>query len=64
VRGTPGVAGAAAAFIRLSESRRKVPEMAIRSPGFSPLRISTLSPDRQPVSTSRGSKIPSPYLLR
>ena len=49
-----------AAFMRLSESMRNVPEITIRSPAMSPLLISTWSPSRQPVSTDRGSKYPSP----
>ena len=44
------------AFMRLSESTKKVPEITIRSPAASPFVTSTSSPMRQPVSTSRGSK--------
>ena len=38
----------------------KCPETTIRSPVLRPLLISTLSPNRQPVSTRRGSKTPFP----
>src|SRR4029453_5156706 len=48
------------AFIRVSESMKNVPEITIRSPEASPLVTSTSSPMRPPVSTSRGSKHPSP----
>ena len=48
--------GFATAFMRLSESTKKVPEITIRSPGMSPFVTSTSSPMRDPVSTSRGSK--------
>ena len=44
------------AFMRLSESTKKVPEITIRSPGMSPFVTSTSSPARHPVSTRRGSK--------
>ena len=54
------IIGLYAAFMRLSESTRKVPEITIRSPAVSPLVTSTSSPMRHPVSTSRGSKYPSP----
>ena len=50
----------AGAFMRLSESTKKVPEITIRSPGMSPFVTSTSSPMRDPVSTSRGSKYPLP----
>src|ERR1700704_5173269 len=48
----------AGAFSRLSESTRKVASTTTRSPGRTPRRISTRSPKRHPVSTSRGSKMP------
>src|SRR4029453_10513767 len=48
------------AFMRLSESMKKVPEITIRSPAASPLVTSTSSPLCLPVSTSRGSKEPLP----
>ena len=51
---------ACAAFMRLSESTKKVPEITIRSPAMSPFVTSTSSPMRHPVSTSRGSKYPLP----
>ena len=47
---TPAVA-APAARIRLSESRRKFPEVTTVSPSMSPPRISTWSPRRRPVVT-------------
>ena len=43
-------------FIWLSEFSRNAPAVTMRSPGFKPFRISTRSPKRSPVSTSRGSK--------
>src|SRR5215470_8257414 len=52
--------GFATAFMRLSESTRKVPEITMRSPAWSPFVTWTSSPIRHPVSTSRGSKHPLP----
>ena len=46
---------AGAGLIRLSESRKNVPATTIRSPAASPSTISTFSPKRQPVLTSRAS---------
>src|ERR1035438_3561759 len=49
-------AGRPAVCIRDSESIRKLPETTMRSPTSRPWTISTRSPERQPVSTARGSK--------
>ena len=46
----------AAAFIWLSESTRKLPEVTIRSPPVRPERIWMRSPSRSPVFTCLGSK--------
>ncbi len=48
------------AFMRLSESRRKLAAATTRSPSIRPLTISTRSPSRQPVSTRLASKFPLP----
>src|SRR5476649_1240550 len=51
---------ASACFIRDSESSRKFPEVTMRSPASRPARICTRPSKLRPVSTCRGSKIPSP----
>jgi len=49
-----------APFRRASESRRKLAEVATRSPSFRPSRTSTRSPNRSPARTRRGSRWPLP----
>src|SRR5262249_56218897 len=46
--------------IWVSESRRKAAEVTMRSRGGRPLRISTRSLRRWPISTARRSKVPLP----
>ena len=56
--GGGGGACAIEALSRLSESMKKFPLEATRSPSPRPSRISTRSPLRSPVVTTRGSKCP------
>ena len=51
----PALAAAPPALMRLSESRRKVPETAMRSPALKPLRTSTRPPRRRPRYRTQGA---------